>query len=58
MSNEYVETVGRTLKDRLRAIEWEPLPKRLADLLSKVRARAKKPGSKGPGASLQKLPES
>jgi hypothetical protein len=39
MSNEYVEiteSVGRTLKDRLRAIEWEPLPKQLSDLLGEV----------------------
>jgi hypothetical protein len=34
MSNENVEitqSIGRTLKDRLRAIEWEPLPKRLSE---------------------------
>jgi hypothetical protein len=39
MSKEYVEitwSVGTTLKDRLRSIEWEPLPKRLSDLLNKV----------------------
>jgi hypothetical protein len=40
MPQEYLEitwSIGRTLKDRLRAIEWEPLPKQLSDLLGKVR---------------------
>jgi hypothetical protein len=39
MSREYVEitsVIGMRLKDRLRAIEWEPIPERLAYLLAKL----------------------
>ena len=42
MSKEYVEitwSVGTMLKERLRSIEWEPLPKRLSDLLNHVREK-------------------
>lgn len=30
------------LKDRLKAIEWEPIPERLADLLAKLQEQGKK----------------
>jgi len=39
MSREYLEitsVIGMRLKDRLKAIEWEPIPERLADLLAKL----------------------
>jgi hypothetical protein len=39
MSKEYIEitwSVGTTLKEWLRFIEWEPLPKRLSDLLNQI----------------------
>jgi hypothetical protein len=33
---EITSVIGIRLKDMLRAIEWEPIPERLADLLAKL----------------------
>ena len=60
MPQEYVEitwSIGRTLKDRLRAIEREPLPKQLSDLLGKVLEQDKEKPTGGSGASSAEIHE-
>jgi hypothetical protein len=45
MSREYAEitsVIGMRFKDRLRAFEWEPIPERLADLLTKLQEQGDK----------------
>ena len=45
MSREYAEitsVIGMGLKDRLRGIEWEPIPERLADLLATLQEQGNK----------------
>jgi hypothetical protein len=60
MPQEYVEitwSIGRTLKDRLRAIEREPFPKQLSDLLGKVLEQDKEKPPGGRGASSAEIHE-
>jgi hypothetical protein len=61
MPQEYVEitwSIGRTLKDRLRAIEWEPLPRQLSDLLGKVLEQDNEEAPRGGrGASYAEIRE-
>jgi hypothetical protein len=56
MSREYTEItffIGMRLKDRLRDIQWQPVPKRLADLIATLQEQNNKRPHPGPGPTTR-----